>query len=74
MALTKRKLIRYAGYEPPRYETHAIPVKRAIELRERGMSWKVIAQKLAEELDLDVSFTADGVYAAVYRERKREMA
>jgi hypothetical protein len=51
-----------------------IPVERAEELRATGMGWKQVAWELTKDYDdIDVPFTADGVQAAVYRARKKEL-
>lgn len=70
-----RKLIPYAGYEPPSHATHRkVPVERAEELRATGMGWKQVAWELTTEYDRDLPFTADGVQAAVTRAKRKETA
>lgn len=67
------RLIPYAGFDATDYHfVRNVPVERAVELRERGMSWKEVARELTVETDRPVPFTADGVYAAVMRTRKKE--
>lgn len=64
-------LIRYAGYEPLAPHQRKVPVERAAALRAQGLGWKEVAWRLTEEYDRDLPFTADGVYAAVLRARKK---
>ncbi len=67
-------LIRYAGWEPPSTVYHRkVPVARAWELRQMGMAWKQVADRLtAEYRDEGMPFTADAVCGAVARARKKE--
>lgn len=67
-----RRLIPYAGYEPPTPNNRRVPVERAIELRATGMGWKQIAWELSQEYERDLPFTADGVQAAVSRAKQKE--
>lgn len=73
VSLDMRPLIRYAGYEPPVPHQRKVPVERALELRAQGIGWKRVAWELTLEFDRELPFTADGVYAAVKRARKKEL-
>jgi hypothetical protein len=71
--MSMKPLIPYAGFDPdnPRFIRN-VPVARAAELRGRGLSWKEVARELTDETNRPVPFTADGVYAAVVRARKKD--
>lgn len=73
----KRRLIPYAGYdksEQPGWRGTRIPVDRAIQLREGGLSWRDVATVLNEQSTIGRRFTADGVYCAVKKHLKRRRA
>ncbi len=69
-------LIRYAGWEAPTSKYHRnVPVERARELRQFGMSWKQVAERLTAEYRAEgLPFAADAVCGAVARARKKEGA
>lgn len=54
----QRKLIPYAGYEPPRLKGKD-KVPRMIELRNEGYTWATVGAIIAEEEGRDVPYSVE---------------